>query len=323
MITLGIDTSNYATSLAAYDGDAGQVIGACKRFLPVKEGQLGLRQSDAVFHHVRQLPELLDELRAQCSLSNVRAVGVSVRPRSTQGSYMPCFLVGEMAAAAFAAPKGLPVIYTSHQQGHIAAAFLGSGQTALLGKPALVFHVSGGTTDLLLVNGLGDFSLIGTSSDLYAGQAIDRLGGLLGFSFPSGEAVSSLAESCEDEKVGERCSVQGMQCSFSGLENQCAKLLAEGAKPAFVCKYCLLSIGKTILQMVRAAREKYGSLPLIAAGGVMSSRVLAPYLQQREKDIYFAPPSYSSDNGIGNAYLAFREVAYGECHHCERPQPLR
>ena len=62
MLTLGIDTSNYATSLAVFDTDAGEVVCDCKKFLPVKEGQLGLRQSDALFHHTAALPEMLAEL---------------------------------------------------------------------------------------------------------------------------------------------------------------------------------------------------------------------------------------------------------------------
>ena len=314
MITLGIDTSNYATSLAVYDGASGTVLAACKRFLPVKEGEMGLRQSDAVFHHVRQLPQLWAELEKQAPLEKVEAVGVSVRPRGEEGSYMPCFLVGKMAASSFAASRHLPVVETTHQQGHVAAAFLGSGQLGLLDGPALVFHISGGTTDLLLVDGLSEIRLLGTSLDLYAGQAVDRLGGLLGFSFPSGEEVSRLAESCPQPLKG-KSSVKGMNCSLSGLENQFRKMLESGEDPALVCKYCLVSIGRTVREMIVAARKEYGPLPVIAAGGVMSSTVIASYLKQREKDVYFAPARYSADNGIGNAYLAYQGGLHGECHH--------
>ena len=101
MLTLGIDTSNYATSLAVFDTDAGEVVCDCKKFLPVKEGQLGLRQSDALFHHTAALPSMLAELGARADLTQVRAVGVSARPRPVEGSYMPCFLAGVSAATAF------------------------------------------------------------------------------------------------------------------------------------------------------------------------------------------------------------------------------
>ena len=150
MLTLGIDTSNYATSLAVFDTDAGEVVCDCKKFLPVKEGQLGLRQSDALFHHTAALPAMLAELGARADLTQVRAVGVSARPRPVEGSYMPCFLAGVSAATAFSLSRALPLIELTHQQGHIAAALYAAGDFTLFERESLVFHVSGGTTDLLL-----------------------------------------------------------------------------------------------------------------------------------------------------------------------------
>ena len=127
MLTLGIDTSNYATSLAVFDTNAGEVVCDCKKFLPVKEGQLGLRQSDALFHHTAALPDLLAELGTKADLTKVAAVGVSAKPRPVDGSYMPCFLAGVNAATAFARGKGIPLVHTTHQQGHIAAALFATG----------------------------------------------------------------------------------------------------------------------------------------------------------------------------------------------------
>ena len=153
MLTLGIDTSNYATSLAVFDTDAGEVVCDCKKFLPVKEGQLGLRQSDALFHHTTALPVMLAELGSKADLTKVEAVGVSAKPRPVEGSYMPCFLAGVSAATAFALSRGLPLFGLTHQQGHIAAALYAAGDFTLFEREALVFHVSGGTTDLLLCHG--------------------------------------------------------------------------------------------------------------------------------------------------------------------------
>ena len=110
--TLGVDTSNYATSLAVFD-TAGEVVCAKKRFLPVKPGQLGLRQSDALFHHTTALPEMLHELAQEFDLTRIDAVGVSQKPRPAEGSYMPCFLAGVNAATAFAAARSIPLIYTA------------------------------------------------------------------------------------------------------------------------------------------------------------------------------------------------------------------
>ena len=199
MRTLGIDTSNYATSLAVFDTNAGEVVCDCKRFLPVREGQLGLRQSDALFHHTAALPEMLAELGQKVNLTQIEAVGVSARPRPVDGSYMPCFLAGVSAATAFCAAKGIPLVQTTHQQGHIAAALYAAGDFTLFERESLVFHVSGGTTDLLLCHGAERITPLGTSSDLYAGQAVDRVGVRLGFGFPAGAEVSRLAAQCTEE----------------------------------------------------------------------------------------------------------------------------
>ncbi len=310
MLTLGIDTSNYATSLAVYDSSAKEVVCDKKQFLPVKQGQLGLRQSDALFHHTAALPELLSQLAKQVDLTQIQAVGVSARPRPVEGSYMPCFLAGQSAATAFCASRALPLIHTTHQQGHIAAALLATGNEALFTSPALVFHVSGGTTDLLLCNGYGSIQCIGTSNDLYAGQAVDRVGVKLGFAFPAGAMVSELAARCA-EPVKPKVSVKGTSCSLSGLENQCNRLLQEGKSPEYVCRYCLCCVAETALRMVRAALQEHPGLPVVFAGGVMSSDIIRDYVTQRLPGAYFVPGRFSSDNAIGVACIAAREVLHG------------
>ena len=304
--TLGIDTSNYATSLAVFD-TAGEVVCAKKRFLPVKEGQLGLRQSDALFHHTTALPEMLDELAKEFDLTKISAVGVSRKPRPVEGSYMPCFLAGVSAAKAFALAKGIPLVLTTHQQGHAAAALFAAEGEKLFRQKVLLFHISGGTTDLLLCDEVKHIETLGTSSDLYAGQAVDRVGVKLGFGFPAGVEVSRLAARC-DESIRPKSSVRGMQCSLSGLENQCNALLAAGKSPEYVCKYCLLCVADTVVKMTKAAQNEYPGLPVVCAGGVMSSDIIRTWVQQRLPKVYFVPGQYSSDNAIGVSILAAREA---------------
>ena len=307
MLTLGIDTSNYATSLAVFDTDAGEVVCDCKKFLPVKEGQLGLRQSDALFHHTAALPEMLAELGQKVNLTQIEAVGVSARPRPVDGSYMPCFLAGVSAATAFCVAKGIPLVQTTHQQGHISAALFAASGADLFGKEELVFHVSGGTTDLLHCKGPDSITCIGTSSDLYAGQAVDRLGVRLGYAFPAGIYVSQLAAACT-ENIKPKVSVRGTTCSLSGLQNQCEKLLAEGKSPEYVSKYCLLCVADTVVKMTKAAQKEYPGLAVVCAGGVMSSDIIRSWVQQRLPQVYFVPGQYSSDNAIGVSILAAREA---------------
>lgn len=310
MYTLGIDTSNYATSLAVYDSSARSVCVMLKKFLPVKEGALGLRQSEAVFHHTAALPELLRELDGQFCLQQINAVGVSVRPRPVEGSYMPCFLVGEAAAQSFALSKGLPVVSTSHQQGHLTAALYAAKREDLYAGKALVFHVSGGTTELLLCDALNITAVLGESLDLYAGQAVDRLGVKLGFAFPAGPEVSRLAAECS-EKVTPKISLKDGNCHFSGLENQYTKLLEQGASPAYAAKYCLIAVAKTLAEMLKKAQDANPGLPCICAGGVMSSDVICGYMEHRFPGIAFVPGQYSSDNAAGVAIFAAEAMENG------------
>ena len=304
--TLGIDTSNYATSLAVFD-TAGEVVCAKKRFLPVKAGQLGLRQSDALFHHTVALPEMMQELAQEFDLTQIDAVGVSQKPRPVEGSYMPCFLAGVNAATAFAHAKGIPLVLTTHQQGHAAAALFAAKGEQLFAEKVLLFHISGGTTDLLLCDQVRRITTLGTSTDLYAGQAVDRVGVRLGFGFPAGAEVSRLAAQCTEE-IKPKSSVKGMQCSLSGLENQCNALLAAGKTPEYVCKYCLLCVADTVVKMTKAAQKEYPGLPVVCAGGVMSSDIIRAWVQKRLPQVYFVPGQYSSDNAIGVSILAAREA---------------
>ena len=277
MLTLGFDTSNYATSLAVFDTDAKEVVCAKKKFLPVKEGQRGLRQSEALFHHTAALPGLLP------------------------------FLAGVYAASAAACVHGVPLVRTTHQQGHVAAALYASGRWQLFGTSALVFHISGGTTDLLLCNGVTVQQTLGTSLDLYAGQAVDRIGVKLGFPFPAGEHLSRLAAECP-QQPRVKAVLKGMNCHLSGLENQCSALLDKGYPPAYVAKYCLCTVGETVFRMVEAAYAAGFRLPVVCAGGVMSSQIVRDYVTARLRDVCFVPGQFASDNAIGVAIIAAKEV---------------
>ena len=104
MITIGLDTSNYTTSIAFFDGVNGE---NQSKLLPVKEGELGLRQSDAVFAHIKSLPELSGRLFSLVGEQNISAVAVSTRPRAVEGSYMPCFMVGYSHATMLAEAFGV------------------------------------------------------------------------------------------------------------------------------------------------------------------------------------------------------------------------
>lgn len=307
MLTLGIDTSNYATSLAVFDTNAGEVVCDCKKFLPVKAGQLGLRQSDALFHHTAALPDLLAELGTKADLTKVAAVGVSAKPRPVDGSYMPCFLAGVNAARSLCAVTGKKLYRFSHQQGHIAAAIYSADKAELLSAPFLAFHVSGGTTDALLVkpdkNDVISAELVASSLDLKAGQAVDRVGVMLGYPFPAGKYVDALAAKSE-KRYKINIKLKGGSCCLSGVENKCRDMLKNGEKEEDICRYCIDYIMAALSEMAEYQLASLGELPIIFSGGVMSSKVISGELTKRF-GAYFAKPEFSCDNALGTAYLAY------------------
>ncbi len=300
---LGIDTSNYTTSLAIYDDENGKMM-QFKMPLPVKENEVGLRQSDAVFHHTKHLPELMEKCFPFSG--KIAAVGVSAKPRDVQGSYMPCFLAGEGLARSICAMNSIDLHKTSHQTGHILAAIFSCGKFELLKQKFIAFHVSGGTTECLLVEPDDEkaikISLISSSLDLKAGQAIDRIGVLMGLRFPCGMEMERLAlESVKEYNI--KPSMKGLNCCLSGLENKCREMLLKDEKKEDVAKYCIDYIGKAVEEMTAGALREYGNFPVVYAGGVMSNLLIRKRILNRF-EAYFASPEFSCDNAAGVAFFA-------------------
>ena len=325
---IGVDTSNYTTSVAVCS-DSGEIVANLKAPLPVKAGECGLRQSDAVFAHVKNIPTLMPALREALRGYEVEAVGCSVTPRDAEGSYMPCFLAGRAVAEAIAAVLDLPLVETSHQDGHIMAALYSSGQAdALMQAPFAAFHVSGGTTEMLYVqpkDGAFDVTLIGETEDLNAGQAIDRVGVMMGLDFPCGRALEALAAEYTGKLQKPRVTVKEGRCNLSGLQNLCEKLWRETQDAPQVSAYALAFIGETLKRMTDHIDNAYSpELPIIYAGGVMSNRYLQSLLGKR-KNTYFAEPQFSADNAAGVALLSYRRATCGGANlplRGGRPRPL-
>ena len=306
MRALGIDTSNYTTSAAVFDGSGGYNAG---RLLEVRPGELGLRQSDALFQHIKHLPGRFAELQAEGWLTGLSAVGASTRPRAVEGSYMPCFLAGEGQGRTLADALGVPFYAVSHQQGHIAAAAWSAGRLELLDRPMLAWHLSGGTTELLYVEPDGvnvRAQCVGGTSDISAGQLIDRTGVLLGLQFPAGKALDELypqADACMEYRV----KLKDLTFSLSGMENQVKKLLADGEKPANIARFAIDTVTDVILRTTRAAQEAYPGLPVLCSGGVASNRRLRGALEEGCGAV-FAQPQYAADNAMGTAILTWRAL---------------
>ena len=297
---LAFDTSNYTTSCAWFDGTDGNNSG---KLLDVKPGELGLRQSEALFSHVKRLPEIVERLGAPEPFA---AIGASDAPRETEGSYMPCFLAGTSQGMVLAQLLNVPFFSFSHQQGHIAAAAWSAGRLDLLEQPHLAWHLSGGTTELLHVVKKGtavSCSVIGGTTDVSAGQLIDRTGQRLQMQFPAGKALDVLAA----QSVSEDCfrmKTDGLYFSLSGGEHKMKQRTESGEVPADTARFVLLSLLYAVEIVTAAARERYGTLPVLFSGGVSSNSLL----RERITDGIFAEPRYSTDNAMGTAILTWRAV---------------
>jgi len=299
-IILGIDTSNYTTSVALMYDD-GELIANIKKPLPVGEGERGLRQSEAVFAHIKNIPSAMDEVKVFLDGRNPVAVGVSAKPRNLEGSYMPCFLSGVAVAEAISASLGVPIYRFSHQCGHVMAALYSSGSEELMKERFAAFHVSGGTTELLLVKGgeLGfDTELVGGTKDLNAGQVIDRIGVFLGMPFPAGPHLERAALAYSGKIPSKKVSVDGTYANLSGLENMARKIYEErgdtGKTAAFIFEY----LGNSIASMCDNLVSAYGNMPFVFAGGVMCNSIIKNKLKDRF-DARFAEPLLSADNAVG------------------------
>ena len=301
---LGIDTSNYTTSIAIYDSKNNTVISR-KMLLPVKTGERGIRQSDAVFHHTIQLPQLINDITSDFD-GDISSVGVSVKPCNEENSYMPCFLTGVSVAEAIAAFMHIPLYRFSHQDGHIAAALYSADKFDLINKEFFAFHISGGTSQVLKVTPYGkyyDTEIISDSLDLKAGQAIDRVGIMLGLNFPCGPELEKLALKSKLSLKREKVFRRDGRFSLSGVENKCKKMFDNGEKLEDIAFYCINYIRSALDDTVKEIISNYGELPLIFSGGVMSNSIIRNDFMNRY-NAFFAEPQYSSDNACGIAILS-------------------
>ena len=297
---LGLDTSNYTTSAAAFGNGIARNV---SRLLDVQPGQLGLRQSDALFHHVKRLPEIIDVLFDDLDRSEITAVAASTRPRAVEGSYMPCFLAGETLGRCMARTLDVPFYAFSHQQGHVAASLYSANRMDLMDSPHLAWHLSGGTTELLLIEPDGrnvKATKIGGTTDISAGQVIDRAGKMLSLPFPSGKSLDALSQT-SDTKDKFSVKVQDLDFSLSGLENKIRAYIDSGNTPERTAAYTLNSVADAIYRATKSAMTMYPGLEVVFSGGVASNSTIRRRCAALNP--VFALPEYSTDNALGIAVL--------------------
>ena len=303
MRVIGFDTSNYTTSVAWFDGSRGV---NCSKLLPVRQGELGLRQSDAVFAHIKGLPELSGRLFCHADTDEFHAVGVSTRPRNVEGSYMPCFMVGYSHAKLLADLHNVPLFEVSHQQGHVAASLWSAGRMDLMDEAHMAWHLSGGTTELLLVEPAGKnvcCTKIGGTTDISAGQLIDRTGQLLQLPFPAGKHLDALSDAAQNADVFPvKC--QELSFSLSGIQNKVTEFHQKYQDSAETAAYALRCVCYAVQKATHNAQKAYPGLPVVFSGGVASNTMLRSVMLP--EGAVFCEPKYSTDNAMGVAVLTHR-----------------
>ena len=292
---LGIDTSNYTTSVAV----CGDKTVNLRKIIDVKKGERGIRQSDGVFLHTKELPRLFENL--DIDFRDIKAVGVSARPRNQENSYMPVFTVGESVGDVIAKTLNVPIFKTSHQDGHIMAGLTSCGQEFLLDREFTAVHLSGGTTEILSCkyeNGSFNPRIVGGTKDISAGQFIDRLGVKLGMKFPCGKELDMLSLTT-DREIDLKISVNGGYMNFSGIETKLLNM-AESEDKAVLARSALAFVGESIKKALSNLTPHH----VLFVGGVASNTMLRQTLKEGEYNAYFAESALSCDNAVGVAHIA-------------------
>lgn len=305
-VVIGIDTSNYTTSIAAIER-SGKIILDQRKVLQIKQGERGLRQSDALFQHLKHLPSMLEEAFSLLQEYQVVGIGASDRPRPILGSYMPVFLVGHAFARTVSASLNVPLFSFSHQEGHLAAASIGTKIDP--SRPYIGVHLSGGTCELLQVE-RDSIEIIGQSKDISFGQVIDRIGVRMGLDFPAGAAMDKDAVNYQGELLPLRpVPFTGLDINLSGVETQTIKYLESGKSSVEqVSTSILLTLADTLDAWTKRAAQKTGISQVLIVGGVAASTFIRQRLisdfQQNELQIQFGEVALSTDNAVGIAKRA-------------------
>ena len=314
-VVLGMDTSCYTTSVAVVTTD-GEVLASCRRLLPVPDGQRGLRQSEMVFIHTRQLPERMAEAAEAIAGRKIAAVCASNRPRDDEASYMPAFQVGDAQARSLAVLLGVPCFACSHQRGHVRAAMVDSGMQP---GDLLAVHLSGGTTEVLALRG-DALTLLGGTLDLHAGQLVDRAGVALGLPFPAGPHLERLArEGQASALLPVSLADHDLRCHLSGAETQVQRWIVAAQMPRENIAREIYDLrARTVARMILAASRDTGIRQALIAGGVASSalfrELLAARIHQRNRAfrVCFGKPEYSGDNAVGVALIGADRLRQGK-----------
>jgi N6-L-threonylcarbamoyladenine synthase len=317
MLILGVETSCDETGVALYDAAAGRLLGhAVHSQVDMHEAYGGVVPELASRDHVRRLVPLARDLlaKAGCRPADLRAIAYTEGP-----GLAGALLVGASFAHALAAALGVPAIGIHHLEGHLLSPLLSARAPAF---PFVALLVSGGHTQLMRVEGVGRYALLGETQDDAAGEAFDKTAQLLGLGYPGGPALSRLAAQGTPgrHRLPRPMLASGdLEFSFSGLKTA-VMLLVRGAEPneqfrADVARAFEDAIIEVLVAKSALAMETTGLTRLVVAGGVGANAPLRAALDARARaagfDVYYPEPELCTDNGAMIALAAALRLAAG------------
>ncbi len=322
MLVLGIETSCDETGVALFDSDKGLLGHHLYSQIELHSEYGGVVPELASRDHVRKLLPLIDELLSSCGLekSNIEAIAYTKGP-----GLVGALMVGACTGRALAFALQVPAIGVHHMEGHLLAPMLEAQPPAF---PFVALLVSGGHTQLVRVDGIGQYQLLGESLDDAAGEAFDKAAKMLDLDYPGGPQVAKLAESGEAGRFTfPRPMVDrpGLDFSFSGLKTYTLNTVTQHAESnglpddqtcADIAYAFQEAVVETLVIKCRRALEQESLSTLVIAGGVSANTRLRERLEAAlakiNAAVFYARHEFCTDNGAMIAYAGCQRIVAGQ-----------
>lgn len=321
MLTLGIETSCDETGVALFDDQQGLLAHALFSQIDMHADYGGVVPELASRDHVRKLLPLCEQVLAQAGRqrSDIEGIAYTAGP-----GLVGALMVGGSVAHALGYALGVPVLGVHHMEGHLLAPMLEDTPPAF---PFVALLVSGGHTQLVRVDGIGEYQLLGESVDDAAGEAFDKTAKMLGLDYPGGPRVAALAEQGRAGRYRfprPMTDRPGLDFSFSGLKTFTLNTVNDAADKgqlddqvrADIALAFESAVVDTLVIKCRRALEHTGCKRLVMAGGVSANKRLRAALEAMAgklgSTVFYARPEFCTDNGAMIAYAGAQRLKHGQ-----------
>ena len=329
LIVLGIETSCDETGVALYDSERGLLADCLYSQIEIHAKYGGVIPELASRDHIRKTLPLISEVVAKAGIaqSDIGGVAYTAGP-----GLVGALLVGAAVGRALGMGWDVPTIGVHHMEGHLLAPMLEAQPPTF---PFVALLVSGGHTQLVQVDGIGQYALLGESLDDAAGEAFDKVGKMLGLPYPGGPHVAQLGESGEFNFPRPMTNRPGLDFSFSGLKTAVRTAIIEARdsagdlsdqQRADIARGFEEAVVATLAIKCGRALKQTGMQTLIIAGGVSANLQLREVLEhtvaKHNAKLFYAQPRFCTDNGAMIAYAGCQRLLAGQQDDLEiRAQP--